>query len=90
MTDITQNESSNGGFDPAELKRAYAAFKKRLKLQRLDDNSTLGRSPLSGGERGLTAVTPPNQYPQEIWNELARQGKIRSVGQGLYELPRRP
>src|SRR5918999_298506 len=35
----------------AELKRALGAFKKRLKLIRLDDDSRLGHGPLSGGRR---------------------------------------
>jgi len=43
-----------------ELKRAFKAFKKRLKLTRLDDESRLGRSPLTGG--GTLTLTGSNTY----------------------------
>ena len=69
-----------------ELKRALKAFKKRLKLARLDDNSRLGGGAMTGGEKGLMAVTPPDQYSKAVWDELARQGKIKDAGYGLYEL----
>ena len=43
---------------------ALKAFKKRLKLTKLDEESKLGRSPLStGGKSQITAIIPPNQYP---------------------------
>jgi hypothetical protein len=72
---------------PEELKKALKAFKKRLKLTRLDDESRLGYGPMSGGGKsGVTAVAPPNQYPPEVWKELARQGRIRPAGNGLFEL----
>lgn len=70
-----------------QLKNALKAFKKRLKMARLDDESRLGHGPMSGGGRsGIVAIVPPNQYPQEVWDELVRQGKLRRAGQGLYEL----
>jgi hypothetical protein len=72
---------------PEKLKAAMKAFKKRLKLARLDDESRLGHGPMSGGGRsGIVAITPPNQYPQEVWDELHRQGKLRRAGGGMYEL----
>ena len=36
---------------PEELKRAYKAFKKRIKLTRLDDESRLSHGPMSGGAK---------------------------------------
>jgi len=70
-----------------ELKRALKAFKKRLKVTRLDDESRLGYGGMSGGNKSeITAITPPNQYPAEIWQELANRGKLKHVGHGLYEL----
>ena len=69
-----------------ERKRAYKAFKKRLKLAVLDDESRLGHGPTSSGRSGIFAIMPPNQYPRAVWDELARQGKIRRAGEGLYEL----
>lgn len=76
------------GLDHAQLKNALKAFKKRLKLSRLDDESRLGRGPMSGGGKsGIVAIPPPTQYPQAVWDELVRQGRLRRAGQGLYELP---
>lgn len=43
--------SGDTGIPPEELKKAYQAFKKRLKLTRLDDESRLGhRATTSGGK----------------------------------------
>ena len=72
---------------PQELKAALKAFKKRLKLMRLDEESKVGGGPMSGGRSsGILAITPPDQYPEAVWEELARQGKLKHAGQGLYEL----
>lgn len=73
---------------PQELKAAFKAFKKRLKLTCLDDQSRIGVGPMSSGRTsGIVAITPPDQYPTAVWEELARQGKLRRAGSGLYELP---
>ena len=74
---------------PEGLKRALKAFKKRLKLTRLDDESRLGYGPMSKGSSrntGIVGITPPNQFPQTVWEELARQGKLKHLGHGLYEM----
>lgn len=72
---------------PEQLKKAYQAFKKRLKLARLDDESRLGHRAMStGGKSSIQAIQPPMQYPKAVWEELVRQGKLRSAGHGLYEL----
>ena len=72
---------------PQDLKTAFKAFKKRLKLTRLDAESGLGGGPLSGGKRSeIVAITPPNQFPQAVWDELVRQGKLKKAGRGTYEL----
>ena len=73
---------------PEVLKRALKAFKKRLKLTALDEDSRLGRGAFSAGAQGICAIQPPNQYPTEVWEELCRQGKLRHSGHGLYELPK--
>ena len=78
---------NNGGIDPEVLKKAYQAFKKRLKLARLDDESRLGhRAMTTGGKSSIRAIQPPMQYPRAVWDELVREGKLRDVGHGLYEL----
>ncbi len=68
------------------LKSAMKAFKKRLKLTALDDDSSLGRGPFSSGAKGVYAIQPPNQFPKEVWQELCRLGRLRDSGHGLYEL----
>jgi hypothetical protein len=70
-----------------DLRRALKAFKRRLKLTRADDESRLGHGPMSsGGGSSIVAITPPNQYPKIVWEELARQGKLKSAGHGMNEL----
>ncbi len=72
---------------PEELRKAMKAFKKRLKLTRLDAESGLGRGPMSGGKSsGIVAVMPPNQYPKAVWDKLVAQGRLKYAGQGLYQL----
>ena len=72
---------------PENLKRALKAYRKRLKITRLDAESSVGGGPLSGGRAsGIVAIRPPNQFPQEVWDRLVEEGKLRSVGHGLYEL----
>ena len=75
------------GLDPALLKRAMKAFRKRLKLTKLDEESKLGRSPLTGGKKSaIVAIMAPYGYDAEIWQELVKQGKLKDVGRGFYEL----
>jgi hypothetical protein len=70
-----------------QLKQALKAFRKRLKLTRLDAESNLGGGPLSSGRNsGIVAIAPPQQFPQEVWDELVRQGKLKKAGRGTYEL----
>jgi hypothetical protein len=74
-------------WDKAVLKRAFKAYKKRLKLMRLDDESTAGVNPLSAGrESSILGIRPPDQYPPEVWALLVAQGKLRDAGGGLLEL----
>lgn len=72
--------------DKEELKRAFKAFKKRLKLYQADTGSSSPASHPSRDKASITAITPPDQYPKEIWDELVTQGKLKSVGRGMYEL----
>jgi len=72
---------------PQELKAAMKAFRKRLKLTNLDDQSRIGVGPLSGGRQsGIVAITPPDRFPPSVWEELARQGKLKKSRGGQYEL----
>jgi len=86
---MTESEQTPSPAPPSreELDRALTAFRKRLKLTRLDDESRLGRGPMSsGGKSGVVAITPPDQFRKEVWQELAKQGKLKYAGHGLYEL----
>jgi hypothetical protein len=70
-----------------DLKRAYKAFKKRLKLTRLDEESKLNYRPVTTGKgSGIVAITPPQGFPPAVWEELVKQGKLKYAGQGTYEL----
>ena len=72
---------------PEELRKAMKAFKKRLKLARLDDESSLGHGPMSSGRSSdIVAVMPPNQFPKAVWDELVAKGRLKYAGQGLYQL----
>jgi hypothetical protein len=82
----SQQQGQTGGITPDVLKSALKAFKKRLKLTALDDDSRLGRGALSSGPAGVFAIKPPSQFPQQVWDELCRQGKLHDSGHGLYEL----
>ena len=74
---------------PEILKQALKAFKKRLKLTQLDEESRVGVGPLSGGRpSGIVAITPPNQYPRAVWDALVEQGRLKKASQGQYELVR--
>jgi len=78
-------------FTPQYLKQALKAFKKRLKLTRLDEESSLGGGPFSkGGDSGIVAIQAPNQYPRAVWEKLVEQGKLRHAGSGLYQLIQDP
>ncbi len=69
-----------------ELKKALKAFKKRLKLTRLDDDSKLGRSPLTGARTTVMSIQPPAGFGREIWEELAEKGYLKRDTSGFYEL----
>ncbi len=83
----SDDTSQPPAFEPRELKAAMKAFRKRLKLTCLDDQSRIGVGPMSGGrESAIVGITPPDQFSDEVWEELARQGKLKSAGSGLYGL----
>lgn len=69
-----------------QLKQALTAFKKRYKLTKLDEESKLGGGrPTTGGKKsGLSGIIPPREFPRDVWDELARQGKIKDQGGGFF------
>jgi hypothetical protein len=70
-----------------ELRKALKAFKKRLKLTRLDEDSRLSHGPLSGtGKQQIVSIQPPSGFGREVWEELADKGFLKRDGVGFYEL----
>ena len=75
-------------FTPEVLKSAYNAFKKRWKLTRLDQESRIGRGPMSSGQKSTIAgIQPPDQFPPGVWEELVKQGKLKQAGTRFYSMP---
>jgi ribosomal protein S15P/S13E len=81
-------EAGTDSLDPANLRRAMNAFKKKLKNFRRDDESKLGGRYVSAGRSsGITAITPPREFPAAVWEELVRQGRLKKGGSGTYQMP---
>jgi hypothetical protein len=86
-TPNSKSEISASSIPPETLKAALTAFKKRLKLTILNDESRLAPRPMTGGKRSeISAIIPPDQFPREVWDELVKQNKLRYTGQGFFEL----
>jgi hypothetical protein len=74
--------------DREVLSRAMKAFRKSLKVTRLDAESSIGGGPMSSGRHsGIAGMRPPDRYSRDVWDELARQKRLISVGHGIFELP---
>jgi hypothetical protein len=73
-------------FSDDDLKRALAAFRKRHKVTKLDQESKLGASkPMTGGKKfDEFAIAPPREFPREIWRELCRRGQLKDMGGGFF------
>jgi hypothetical protein len=70
-----------------DLRRALKAFRKRLKLTRLDDESRLGVGPIKTGTRSqIVSIRPPIGFEPAIWEALADKGCLKRDGSGFYEL----
>jgi hypothetical protein len=67
-----------------ELKKALKAFKKRMKVVCLDDESGLSRG--GGKTSRITGITPPSGHPPGIWEELVKQGKLKREMAGTYSV----
>lgn len=74
--------------DEKEMERALKAFKKRLHLMQLAEESKLGGKQLTAGRKTtIDAIVPPGEFPVEVWRALALAGKLKNTGQGFYALP---
>jgi hypothetical protein len=80
-------ETLRPAHDRGVLKRAVKAFRKRLKLARLDEESRIGGAFSKGEQSSITGVEPPIQYGPDVWAELVRVGRLLDGGHGMLELP---
>lgn len=89
MTDAPTPANPSNAITDDQLKHALHAFKKRLKLTKLNDESRLGGGrPTTGGKKSdVQGIIPPREIPGAVWQELARQKKIKDMGGGFYSLP---
>lgn len=78
---MSSEPEQGGGVSELELKQALTAFKKRIKVMRLDQESRLGggRPTTSGKKSDIAGIMPPGQFRREVWEELVRQGKLKSL-----------
>ncbi len=75
-------------FSKDQLSEAMRAFRKRVKLMRLEDESKLrGKRLSSGRASSIDAIMPPGEFPRAIWVALEQEGKLVHTGQGFYMEP---
>jgi hypothetical protein len=67
-----------------ELKAALKAFKKRMKLARLDEESRLGNT--GGRKSTIAGIMPPPGHPPGIWEELVKNGKLKREMSETYSV----
>ena len=79
--------NDDGSLTKETIKRAVKAFRRRLKLTREDDEARLGHDAMTAGRKSaIVGIRPPEQYPQEVWDELVARGRLRKLEDGVYEL----
>lgn len=77
---------AGAGVSEGDMTAALKAFRKKLKLTKLDQESKLGGRYTSGGKQSdINAIVPPTDFPSEVWRALEEAGKLRRVGSGMYE-----
>ena len=69
-----------------DMKKALKAFRKRLKMQQLEEDSRLGHSPLTGAKNRIVSMRPPAGFGAEVWEELANKGFLKRDGGGFFEI----
>lgn len=79
--------AATGSFSHDDLSAALRAFKKRLKLVRLNDESRLGGRYTSGGRTSnVDAIEPPDGFDPGVWPALVAEGRLSDSGGGFYSL----
>ena len=70
-----------------ELKLALKAFRRKLRHLIAEDEARGGGKFGFGGRRSsIVGITPPPEFPREVWEELVQRGKMKKESQGLYSL----
>lgn len=91
IAQMREEKAAAAGFDSLEepnLKRALKAFRRKLKNYRRDDESKLGAKFVTAGRSsGISAITPPKEFPMAVWNRLAELGRLKKSGSGTFEIP---
>ena len=86
-TTPSPDETPTQALDPELIKKAMRAFRKRLKLTRLDHESKLGVGPMTGGKKAdFDAIMAPQEFPEEVWDTLVERGQLKRMGRGFYTL----
>lgn len=76
-------------FPGQQLRDAMKAFRRRVKLTKLDHESKLGRSPLTTGkDADFDSIMPPREFPEDIWKVLVQRGQLEQLGYGFYRIPK--
>ena len=76
-------------FPGEQMRDAMKAFRRRVKLTKLDHESKLGRSPLtSGKDADFDSIMPPREFPEDIWKVLVQRGELEQLGYGFYRIPK--
>lgn len=84
----TEETPETEAIDPEVLRKAIKAFRRRVKLMRLDEESKLGVGPMSGGHKAdFDSIMPPQEFPNAVWKALAADGRLVATGRGFYKLP---
>jgi hypothetical protein len=66
-----------------EQTKAFKAFKKKLKVTQLDDESGLSRGSKTSR---IVGITPPSGFPPQVWEELVSLGKLKREPYNMYSL----
>ena len=88
-TSAQEAESASVEAIPTEtLRKAMKAFRRRVKLTKLDQESKLGVGPMSSGRTAeFESMIPPHEFPAKVWKALAAEGRLEDTGRGFYKLP---
>ena len=76
--------------DKQMVKAAYKAFKKRLNITQLVQDSKWQHQQLTGGSTcTIVAINAPLDldFPPTVWNELVKLGRLNRTIDGLLAIP---